>query len=63
MIVRAVIFDLGNTLVSYYRSHEFEPVLEECVYGLCAVLAPHGLELDSYQIYQKALVRRVLYIT
>ncbi|MES2604469.1 MAG: HAD family hydrolase [Pseudomonadota bacterium] len=27
----AVLFDLGNTLVSYYRKEEFTPVLELCI--------------------------------
>lgn len=32
-LVKAVLFDLGNTLVSYYQRHEFPGVLEEAVNG------------------------------
>jgi putative hydrolase of the HAD superfamily len=31
MPTRAVLFDLGNTLVSYYRANEFSPILRRCV--------------------------------
>lgn len=44
MPVRAVLFDLGNTLVSYYQSHEFRPILERCLE--CAA-ASFGLSLSS----------------
>jgi len=33
-----VLFDLGNTLVSYYRSQDFAPVLRRCVAAASAVL-------------------------
>jgi FMN phosphatase YigB (HAD superfamily) len=31
MVVRAVLFDLGNTLVNYYGSSEFPPILRNCL--------------------------------
>ena len=31
MPVRAVLFDLGNTLVAYYATGEFPPVLKRCL--------------------------------
>jgi len=40
--VEAVLFDLGNTLVSYYRSYEFAPILRRCVASAAAVLDGHG---------------------
>jgi putative hydrolase of the HAD superfamily len=36
--VEAVLFDLGNTLVSYYKSSDFAPILERCVAAGAAVL-------------------------
>ena len=30
-MIRAVLFDLGNTLVRYYEAHEFPGVLRECL--------------------------------
>ena len=38
----AVLFDLGNTLVAYYRQGEFDPVLRSCVHGMLAVLREHA---------------------
>lgn len=34
----AILFDLGNTLVSYYRKDEFAPVLQKCVENVIAEL-------------------------
>jgi putative hydrolase of the HAD superfamily len=39
--VEAVLFDLGNTLVSYYRSNEFAPILRRCVASAALVLDAH----------------------
>lgn len=52
----AVLFDLGNTLVGYYRSGEFEPVLRRCVTGMLAVVrehAPHR-ETDFATAFERA---------
>jgi putative hydrolase of the HAD superfamily len=38
----AVLFDLGNTLVAYYRQGEFDAVLRRCVHGMLAVLREHA---------------------
>jgi putative hydrolase of the HAD superfamily len=38
MLVRAVLFDLGNTLVAYYDGAEFPQVLRECLQQCAAVL-------------------------
>lgn len=37
----AVLFDLGNTLVSYYKAADFEPVLERSVAAAAAALREH----------------------
>jgi hypothetical protein len=29
--IEAVLFDLGNTLVSYYKPGGFHPILERCI--------------------------------
>ena len=39
--IEAVLFDLGNTLVSYYRADEFAPILRRCVAAAGAVLDEH----------------------
>jgi putative hydrolase of the HAD superfamily len=37
-MTRAVLFDLGHTLVSYYAPHEFPSVLRECLTECCMTL-------------------------
>ncbi len=52
----AVLFDLGNTLVGYYRSGEFEPVLRRCVTGMLEVVrerAPHRA-IDFATAFERA---------
>lgn len=44
MAVRAVLFDLGNTLVGYYRSEEFPSILRQC---LRRMVAAAGLTLSE----------------
>jgi putative hydrolase of the HAD superfamily len=55
--VEAVLFDLGNTLVSYYRSDEFAPVLRRCVASAAAVLDEHvGVTRSDLGVaYERAL--------
>ena len=36
--MRAVLFDLGNTLVSYYAAPEFDPVLRKSLRGCLQIL-------------------------
>ena len=43
MAAKAVLFDFGNTLVSYYRKEEFDSVLERCIKNAADYLKPHGL--------------------
>jgi putative hydrolase of the HAD superfamily len=54
--VRAVLFDLGNTLVSYYRASDFAPILRESVDGLCEFLADQkSVIADRDRAFQLAL--------
>jgi putative hydrolase of the HAD superfamily len=56
--VEAVLFDLGNTLVSYYKSSDFAPVLERCVAAGAAVLDDGrrgGTSVDVAAAYGRAL--------
>jgi putative hydrolase of the HAD superfamily len=52
-MIRAVLFDLGNTLVRYYRGDEFLPILRECV--RCAAAAVHDKAPDLDSLFEKAL--------
>jgi HAD superfamily hydrolase (TIGR01509 family) len=52
--MRAVLFDLGNTLVSYYAAADFGPILRKCLRGCFEVLGP-GSSLDEEEIFEHAL--------
>ena len=52
-MTRAVLFDLGNTLVRYYRGDEFLPILRECL--RCAAAAVHDKAADLESLFEKAL--------
>ena len=56
MAIRAVLFDLGNTLVSYYTSSEFPLVLRRCL-GECATALgwPEDPARDA-DLFERALV-------
>src|SRR5690242_19416506 len=53
---KAVIFDLGNTLVSYYQPAGFRPLLRQCLREAAAALrvAPDDRILE--RIYEQALI-------
>ena len=54
--VRAVLFDLGNTLVAYYRASDFAPVLRESIDGICDFLAErNSVVADRDRTFQHAL--------
>ncbi|HZF27723.1 MAG TPA: HAD family hydrolase, partial [Gammaproteobacteria bacterium] len=59
--VDAVLFDLGNTLVSYYRSADFAPVLERCVAAAAEILRerPDLGAADTAAAYERALAANV----
>jgi putative hydrolase of the HAD superfamily len=50
----AVLFDLGNTLVSYYKSDDFYPILKRSIAAICAVVSKHGRPLDVDVMYAHA---------
>jgi HAD superfamily hydrolase (TIGR01509 family) len=52
--MQAVLFDLGNTLVSYYAAKDFSPILRECLKACHGVLhdEPHA---DEDELFQRAL--------
>src|SRR4051812_6906954 len=52
--MRAVLFDLGNTLVSYYVAADFGPILRRAVRGCIKVLEP-AIPLDEDEIFERAL--------
>jgi len=54
-MTRAVLFDLGNTLVRYYEAHEFPGVLRKCLTACRVALAwPADPERDR-QLLERAL--------
>lgn len=55
-MTQAVLFDLGNTLVAYYRKEEFAPVLQQCVQGLLLQLQKSGMAVPDFDsVYVAAL--------
>ncbi len=52
--MRAVLFDLGNTLVSYYAAVDFRPVLRDCLRECVAVL-PAGAQIEEGDLERRAL--------
>jgi len=56
--VDAVLFDLGNTLVAYYKAEEFLPILHECIVAASDVLTQHSTHNrrppNIEQLYERA---------
>lgn len=52
--MRAVLFDLGNTLVSYYAAADFGPILRACL-RTCVSVLPPGTETDESELERRAL--------
>ncbi|MEO8466866.1 MAG: HAD family hydrolase [Gammaproteobacteria bacterium] len=50
----AVLFDLGNTLVSYYKPHDFHPILKRSMAAIGAVVGEHGGSLDVDAAFEHA---------
>lgn len=50
----AVLFDLGNTLVSYYTSDQFYPILDQCVQSVANVLSNHDRSVDVAAAFETA---------
>ena len=54
--VRAVLFDLGNTLVAYYRASDFAPILRESIDSVCDFLAERkSVVADRDRAFEHAL--------
>ncbi len=58
MTAPAVLFDLGNTLVSYYSAADFAPVLRACLRECIAVLSP-DTQLDEQGLERRAFEMNV----
>jgi putative hydrolase of the HAD superfamily len=56
--MRAVLFDLGNTLVSYYAAADFAPILRRCL-GACAEILPSDPVADPTEVFERALALNV----
>ena len=52
--MQAVLFDLGNTLVSYYAAADFAPILRESLRSCISALAP-GTHVDEDELLHHAL--------
>jgi putative hydrolase of the HAD superfamily len=55
MTTRAVLFDLGNTLVHYYRRGEFSDVLRRCLQSTVSATALTSSDVDADQLFERAL--------
>jgi putative hydrolase of the HAD superfamily len=53
-MIDAVLFDLGNTLVTYYKAHEFYPILERCVESVAAEMRREGRSVDVASAHARA---------
>jgi putative hydrolase of the HAD superfamily len=55
MAVRAALFDLGNTLVGYYRSSEFAPILRSCLRRALDAAGISVSKVDEQQLFEHAM--------
>lgn len=56
MAIRAILFDLGNTLVSYYGSSEFPLVLRRCLRECATVLGLAENPARDADLFERALL-------
>ena len=56
MAIRAILFDLGNTLVGYYTSGEFPVVLRRCVRECASALGQTGDRGRDEDLFERALL-------
>jgi len=54
MAIHGVLFDLGNTLVSYYQAEDFHPLLRNIINQCCRSLADTGITFDEESLFNKA---------
>src|SRR6476646_11060937 len=55
MAIRAILFDLGNTLVGYYTSSEFPVVLRRCLRECTGALGQTEDPARDEELFQRAL--------
>ena len=56
MAIRAILFDLGNTLVGYYTSSEFPRVLRRCLRECASALGHTEDRARDEDLFQRALL-------
>jgi putative hydrolase of the HAD superfamily len=47
-MIKAILFDLGNTLVKYYKRGEFEPILEQSIHNILDELDSRNITTVSF---------------
>lgn len=52
--IQAVFFDLGNTLVHYYKPADFAPILRESIVGISGELQRRGFPQDRNRLLERA---------
>ena len=55
MAIRAILFDLGNTLVGYYTSNEFPQVLRRSLLECASALGHTGGHALDEDLFERAL--------
>lgn len=55
MPLRAALFDLGNTLVSYYKGPQFPPILRQSLAACLEQLNPAGSPIPDDLLFRQAL--------
>ena len=55
MAIRAILFDLGNTLVGYYTSSEFPLVLRQCLRECASALGHTEDRARDEDLFERAL--------
>ena len=55
MAIKGVLFDLGNTLVSYYQADDFYPILRKSIRQCCRMLADTGITFNEDILFAKAM--------
>lgn len=56
MAIRAILFDLGNTLVGYYTSSEFPQVLRRCLRECASALGHTENHAGDEDLFERALL-------
>ena len=56
MAIRAILFDLGNTLVGYYTSSEFPLVLRRCLRECASALGHTEDRAREEDLFERALI-------